>query len=67
MKFIEFTDKDGRKMLVNLSQVERIIDRNKTIEMVMGENTYTLSLAYSTLKSWLLSNESPILQAGNAL
>lgn len=68
MRFIELTDKSGRKLLVNLNAVRCIIDHNKTIGICMGDETITVSLSYSAFLSWLITEPAkPILHAGNII
>lgn len=67
-RFIEYTDKQGVKSLVNLSLVNSVIDRNKEIILSIGEGNITLAISYNTFKTWLLEGDkSPILSAGYAL
>ena len=68
MRFIEFTDKEGHRVLLNMNQIERIIDRNKTSILVLKEKSITLSLAYAAIISWLKApSQSPILEVGPVL
>lgn len=67
-RFIEYTNKQGRRLLVSLNLVDSVIDKNKEIIVYAGEESITLAISYNTFKAWLLEGDkSPILSAGNAL
>lgn len=66
-KYIEYTNKNGVRSLVNLSQVSSVIDRNKTVIVEVGDDNIELSISYDSFKAWVKDNESPILPAGAAL
>lgn len=66
-KYIEYTNKNGVRSLVNLSQVNSVIDRNKTIIVVVNDEQVELPISYDSFKAWVKDNESPILPAGAAL
>ena len=68
MRFIEFTDKEGHRVLLSMNQIERIIDRNKTSILVLKEESITLSFEYAGIIRWLEDpSRPPILHAGQVL
>lgn len=68
VRFIEYTDYRGRKQLVNLNRICCIVDRNKTIDIVIGDCSVQLAISYETVKAWITEGSaSPILSAGSAL
>jgi|GEM_PF-4307091 hypothetical protein len=67
-RFIEYTNKQGCRLLVSLNLVNSVIDKNKEIIVYAGEESITLAISYNTFKAWLLEGDkSPILSAGSAL
>lgn len=66
-KFIEYTDARGVRSLVSLCHINSVIDRNKSIIVVLGDEKVNLPIAYSTFKKWIEEAESSILSAGTAL
>lgn len=65
-KFIEFTDKSDKRTLVNLNCIKKVIDRNKSIIVELGEESFELPLAYESFKTWIGDNK-PIQQCGHVL
>lgn len=66
-KFIEYTDAHGVRSLVSLFRISSVIDRNKSILLILDDEKINLPIAYSTFKNWIDEGESSILSAGNAL
>lgn len=66
-RFIEYTDKQGCRLLVNLNLVNSVIDKNKEIIVSAGEEPVTLAISYNTFKTWIQDDKSPILSAGTVL
>lgn len=66
-RFVEYRDKQGCRQLVNLGLVDYVIDLNKTIRVVIGEESFILPIAYTTFKEWLRNDTNPILSTGDAL
>lgn len=67
-RFIEYTDKQGFRSLVNLDLVKSVVDLNKQVRIETDGECVTLSIAYETFKAWLNEgNKAPILSAGSAL
>lgn len=64
LRFIQYTNKDGRKVLVNLNQVDKIVDDNKCIYLYLKDEVLKLPISYTTLISFLEKGDKTILTGG---
>lgn len=66
-RFIEYTDKQGCRQLVNLCRIDCVVDLNKTLRIIKDKESFVLPIAYETFKAWVRNDKNPILSAGDVL